>query len=69
MECQQFCWWLWICESAYGVLVVAAPLPDRVPVCFRVGAALLRPDRSAGILRTAPLAHRRPTLRTSASLA
>jgi hypothetical protein len=36
------------------VLVVGAPLPDRVPVCCRVGAGLLRVGRSAGILRTAP---------------
>jgi len=50
------------------VLVVVAPLPDRVPVCFRVVAALLRPDRSAGILRTAARAHRRPTLRSFAAL-
>jgi hypothetical protein len=48
------------------VLVVRAPVPDRVPVCFRVGAPLLRPDHSAGILRTAERAHRRPILRTSA---
>ncbi len=42
------------------MLVGVAPLPDRVPVCFRVVAALLRPDRSAGILRTAARAHWRP---------
>jgi len=65
-RCQAFCWWISMCERKNIVLVVGAPLPDRVPVCFRVGAVLLRPERSAGILRTAARAHRRPTLRTSA---
>ena len=55
-----------MCEHLKVVLVVGAPLPDRVPVCFRVVATLLRPERSAGLLRTAALAHRRPHLRTSA---
>ena len=58
-----------MCEGSYGVLVVVAPLPDRVPVCFRVVAALFQPERSAGILRTAALAHRRPTLHSFAPLA
>ncbi len=65
--CQDFCWWLWVCECVCGVLVVRAPLPDRVPVCFRVAASLFRPERSAGILRTATLAYRHPTLRSSAA--
>ena len=66
--CQCFCAWMWVYERSHGVLVVQAPLPDHAPACFRVGASLLRSERSAGILRTAARAHRRPILRSAAAL-